>query len=88
MESLIRDMPKGPGPIPSRVLKKSLDSVLSVLGLELTDVIFADMWRSGIVFGRNRAYPLKVIYDYFEQTLGKYAADLLVSKLQEELAQS
>lgn len=88
MTSLIQDITKEAGPIPSRLLKKSLDSVLSVLGLELTDVIFADMWRSGIVFGRNRSYPLKVIYDYFEQTLGKYAADLLVSKLQEELGQS
>jgi hypothetical protein len=71
--------------IPSRVLKKSLDNVLSVLGMSLTDTIFEDMWRSGIVFSRTRTYSIDEINNYFEQRLGKYAADLLMKQLQKEL---
>lgn len=71
--------------IPSRVLKKSLDNVLSVLGMSLTNTIFEDMWRSGIVFSRTRTYSIDEINNYFEQRLGKYAADLLMKQLQNEL---
>jgi len=73
-------------PIPSRVVKKSLDTVLSVLGMSLTNTIFEDMWRSGIVFSRNRSYSTDQIYNYFEQRLGKHAADLLTKQLRKELA--
>lgn len=71
--------------IPSRVLKKSLDNVLSVLGMSLTNTIFEDMWRSGIVFGRTRTYSIDQIHNYFEHRLGKHAADLLMKQLQKEL---
>jgi len=73
-------------PIPSRVVKKSLDTVLSVLGMSLTNTIFEDMWSSGIVFSRNRSYSIDQIYNYFEQRLGKHAADLLTKQLRKELA--
>jgi len=71
--------------IPSQVLKKSLDNVLSVLGISLTNTIFEDMWRSGIVFSRNKTYSIDQINNYFEQRLGKDAAGLLMRQLQKEL---
>lgn len=71
--------------IPSRVLKKSLDNVLSVLGMSLTNTIFEDMWRSGIVFSRTRTYTIDQINNYFEQRLGKDAAELLMKQLEREL---
>ena len=85
---LIQDMAKNNNskPIPSRVVKKSLDTVLSVLGMSLTNTIFEDMWSSGIVFSRNRSYSIDQIYNYFEQRLGKHAADLLTKQLRKELA--
>jgi hypothetical protein len=85
---LIQDMAKNNSSklIPSRVVKKSLDTVLSVLGMSLTNTIFEDMWSSGIVFSRNRSYSIDQIYNYFEQRLGKHAADLLTKQLRKELA--
>jgi hypothetical protein len=71
--------------IPSGVLKKSLDNVLTVLGLSLTNAIFEDMWKSGIVFGRTKSYSVDQIRDYFEQRLGRFAAELLMNQLQKEL---
>lgn len=84
---LIQDMAKNINskPIPSRVVKKSLDTVLSVLGMSLTNTIFEDMWRSGIVFSRNKYYSIDQIYNYFEHRLGKHAADLLIKQLRKEL---
>lgn len=71
--------------IPSRVLKKSLDNVLIVLGMSLTNTIFEDMWRSGIVFSRTKSYTIDQINSYFEQRLGKHAAELLMKQLQKEI---
>lgn len=72
--------------IPSRIIKNGLDKVLTVLGMCLTNAIFEDMWNAGIVFGRNTAYSIDEIHKYFEQTLGKLTADLLVKELREQLA--
>jgi hypothetical protein len=71
--------------IKSNVLKKSLDEVLAVLGMSLTNAIFEDMWRSGIIFGRNKSYSVDQIRAYFEQRLGKHAAELLMKQLNKEL---
>jgi hypothetical protein len=71
--------------IPSRMLKKSLDIVLSILGMSMTNLIFEDMWRSGIVFGQTKAYSIDQINSYFEKRFGKHAAELLMSQLEKEL---
>jgi hypothetical protein len=43
------------------------------------------MWKSGIVFGRTKSYSVDQIRDYFEQRLGRFAAELLMKQLQKEL---
>jgi hypothetical protein len=53
--------------------------------MSLTNAIFEDMWRSGIVFGRTKSYSIEQINNYFEQRLGKHAASLLMKQLQKEL---
>jgi len=72
-------------PIPSRLLRKSLDKVLDILGICLSDYIFEDMYRSGIVFGPDKAYSMDQIHEYFARTLGRPTADLLAKQLRIEL---
>jgi len=72
-------------PIPSRLLRKSLDKVLDILGMCLSDYIFEDMHRSGIVFGPDKSYPIDKLHAYFGRTLGIPTADLLVKQLHVEL---
>jgi hypothetical protein len=72
-------------PIQSRLLRRSLDRVMDIFGICLTDFIFEDMHRSGIVFGPDKSYSMEQIHDYFSRTLGKPTADLLVKQLHMEL---
>jgi len=72
-------------PIPSRLLRRSLDKVIDIFGICLTDVIFEDMHRSGIVFGPDKSYSMEQIHEYFGRTLGGPTADLLVKQLRIEL---
>jgi len=72
-------------PIPSRLLRKSLDKILDILGICLSDYIFEDMYRSGIVFGPDKSYSMNKLHEYFGRTLGIPTADLLVKQLHVEL---
>ena len=72
-------------PIPSRLLRKSLDKVMDVFGICLTDFIFEDMHRSGIVFGPDKSYSMEQIRDYFGRRLGRPTADLLIKQMRVEL---
>lgn len=72
-------------PIPSRLLRKSLDKILDILGMCLSDYIFEDMYRSGIVFGPDKSYSMNKLHEYFGRTLGIPTADLLVKQLRVEL---
>ncbi len=72
-------------PIPSRLLRRSLDKVMDIFGMCLTDFIFEDMHRSGIVFGPDKSYSIEQIHDYFSRTLGRPTADLLAKQLRNEL---
>jgi len=72
-------------PIPSRLLRKSLDKILDILGMCLSDYIFEDMYRSGIVFGPDKSYSMDKLHEYFGRTLGIPTADLLVKQLRVEL---
>lgn len=63
------------------MLKKTLESELSILGQMGLEVLFEDMQAQGFRFQEDRFYTMEQLYSFFLMIVGEDGAEVIMKKI-------